>query len=216
MAHASLYRVGGNALLIGAVLFAAAILLHAPQPTDLTTYGTLPMGPWMAAHWLFAVGAVCIAGGLFALARHLFTTDGEGWAVLGVGATIVTASLFVAIVAPEIAAFPLLNQMNVGETSVGAQHAFTAVNLNLLSLVQVAGPLFWLGIVCYGLAMLRGAASPRWLAQVGIAVGIAEILAAFTLGERWMVFKLVFVLGCGWLALAGNALARMSPARASS
>jgi len=49
---------------------------------------------------------------------------------------------------------------------------------------------------------LRDATWPRWLAQAGIAVGIA-VLSGFVLRENWMAFKLVFVLGCIWLALAG-------------
>ncbi len=214
MRSASLYRVGGNALLLGAVLYAVALLLHAPQPMDLAAYGALPQGPWMAAHWLFAVGAVFASGGLVALARHLFQTDGEGWAVLGLGANIVTAGLFVAIVAPEIVAFPVLAQMSAGGTSPGAQDAYTAVNLNLMSMVHVAGPLFWIGVACYGLAMLRDAVWPRWLAQAGIAVGIVEVVSGFVLGDSWMAFKLVFVLGCAWLAFTGYTLARMKRAPA--
>jgi hypothetical protein len=63
--------------------------------------------------------------------------------------------------------------------------------------------------------MLRDAAWPRWLAQAGIAIGIVEILSGFVLGEKWLVFQLVFVLGCGWLAFTGYTLARMkgAPAR---
>ncbi len=218
MRDASLYRVGGNALLIGAVFFGLALLLHAPQPMDLATYSALSMGPWMAAHWLFAVGTVLTAGGLVALTRHLGNTEGEGWAVLGMGANIVTAGLYVAIVAPELAGFTILGQMNADGTNIAAQHAYTAINLNLLSLIHVAGPLFWFGIGCYSLAMLRDAAWPRWFAQAGIAVAVVEILAGFVLAENWTAFRLVFVVGGIWIALAGNTFARMSrattPARA--
>ena len=52
---------------------------------------------------------------------------------------------------------------------------------------------------------LRDATWPRWLAQAGIAVGIA-VLSGFVLRENWMAFKLVFVLGCIRLALAGTTI----------
>jgi hypothetical protein len=123
----------------------------------------------------------------------------------------------VAIVAPELVAFPALRQLDTGQMNtatgdIGAQHAYTAVNLYLLSLSSVAGSLFWLGLAFFGLAMLRDPASPRWLAQAGIAVGVVEIIAGFALGERWTVFKLLFVLGCLWLVVVGYSLSRMGRA----
>ena len=38
MRHESLYRLGGNAVLLGAILGGVAILLHAPQPMDLAAF----------------------------------------------------------------------------------------------------------------------------------------------------------------------------------
>jgi hypothetical protein len=73
MRSASLYRIGGNAMLAGALLYAVALLLHAPQPMDLAAYGALAQGRWMAAHWLFAVGSVFVAGGMLALAQAFAT-----------------------------------------------------------------------------------------------------------------------------------------------
>ena len=209
MQSASLYRIGGSALVLGAVANAAAIILHAPQPMDLAAFGSLAQGTWVAAHWLFVIGSTFIASGLVALARHLFGTEGEGWAVLGLGTTIVTSALFVSIVAPEIVAFPILGQM-AGDA--GAQHAYTAVNLNLMSSVHVGIPVFGAGLSFFGLAMLGDPAIPRWMGQAGLAVGIVAIVSNWVLAEQWRAFQAVTVLEYAWLGLAGKGLMGMKAA----
>jgi len=209
MRHESLYRLGGNAVLLGAILGGVAILLHAPQPMDLAAFSALSMGPWMAAHWMFVVGTVGVAGGLASFARHFARTDGEGWSVLGLGAIIVTAALNVAIVAPEIVAFDTLRAMNADGTNVGAQHAYTAVNLNLMSLVHVAGPMFWLGVGFFALGMRKDPAWPRWLGLVGIAIAVIEIAANWTV-TNFTVFRILFAIGYLWLAVAGVMFSRFA------
>lgn len=206
MQNPSLYRVGGSALVLGAVASAAAIILHAPQPMDLATFGSLSHGTWVFAHWLFVIGATLQAGGLLALARHLFGTGGEGWAALGLGTTIATSALFVSIVAPEIVAFQLLGDMG---GDVDAHNAYTALNLNLMSSVHVGLPVFAAGLSFYGLAMLGDPAIPRWMGQAGIAIGVIAIVSNWMLAEQWRAFQGVAVLQYAWLALAGRGLMGM-------
>jgi hypothetical protein len=213
MRHDSLYRLGGNAVLVGGILGAVAILLHAPQPMDLAAYSAMSMGPWMAAHWLFVIGSVVIAGGLASFTRHLAHTDGEGWSMLGFGAVVIAAALNVAIVAPELVAFDALRGMNADGTNVGAQHAYTAVNLNLMSLVHVVGPVFWLGAIFFGLAMLKDTAWPRWLGQMGVAIGVIEIATNWAT-TNFTVFKIVFAIGYLWLAVAGLVFSRLAGTKA--
>lgn len=208
----SLYRLGGYALLVGAIVSGVALMIHAPQPMDLAAFSALTMGPWMAAHWMFAIGTVLMAGGLTAFARHMARTDGEGWSVLGLAAALVTSAMFVSIVAPEIVAFDALRAMNAGAGNVGAQHAFTAINLNLMSLVHVSGPLFWGSVACYALAMMKDAMWPRWMGQAGVALAVIEISANWALGENFLAFQLVFLVGCLWLAYAGFLFSRFAGA----
>src|SRR4030095_4033668 len=146
MRNDSLYRLGGSALLLGAIVFGVAIMIHAPQPADLAAFSTLPRGMWMSSHWLRAIGTVLMAGGFTAFARHMARTEGEGWSVLGLATILVTSALFVVIVAPEVAGFDTLRAMNTASDNVGAQHAYIAINLNLMSLVHMTGPLFWGGV----------------------------------------------------------------------
>lgn len=209
MRNPSLYRIGGSALVIGAVLDGVALLIHPPQPMDLTAFAALPHGQWVAAHWLFSVGTVFLVAGLLALARHLFGTNGDGWATIGFGATIVTGALFVAIVAPEIVGFSALAQSGA---DAGAQHAYNAINLNLMSLVHVAGPLFWLGGACFGLAMMNDGAFPRWLGQLGAALGVVEIASNWLLANSWLGFRVVFLAGFVWLAYTGYTLSKVKVA----
>ena len=199
MRHDSLYRMGGGATIVGAVLWSLGLVLHAPQPMTLAALSAVPMGPWMAAHWLLAIGAVLTAGGLTAFGRHLARTGGEGWSALGVATSIATAAMLVVIVAPEIVAFDALRATS---TDPGAQHAYLAINLNLMSLVYVAGPLYWLGIGFFALAMLSDAAWPRWLGMAGIAVAVINIAANWMV-QSFTVTKLLFMLGGAWLVIAG-------------
>src|SRR3989442_12668136 len=102
MRNPSLYRIGGSALVIGAVLDGVALLIHPPQPMDLTAFAALPHGQWVAAHWLFSVGTVFLVAGLLALARPFFWTNGGGWGTIGFVGAIVTGGVFVPVVGPEI------------------------------------------------------------------------------------------------------------------
>ena len=203
MRNASLYRVGGTALLAGAVLDAVAVFLHSAQPLDLASFAALAQGQWLFSHWLFVIGNTLLTGGLFAVARHLFATKNEGLSVVGFAAVVTASALFIAVVAPEIVAFPALAQ----SADPGAPQAFLAVNLYLMSLMHVAIPVFWGGIACLAVAMLGDQAFPRTFAQAGVAIALLEIIVPFTpLGENWMLFKIVFGVGFAWLAIAGNML----------
>ena len=218
MRHDSLYRLGGNAALLGGILGAVAISLHAPQPMDVAAYSALSMGPWMAAHWLFVIATVIVAGGLAAFTRHFSHTDGEGWSVLGFGAIIATSALNIAIVAPELLAFDTFRAMNADASNGGAAqhaaaHAYLAVNLNLMSLVHVSGPIFFASLSAFGLAMLRDAAWPRWLGSAGIVIGLALVVINFTV-ENFTIFKIAFAIGYLWLAIAGFLFARFAGTKA--
>src|SRR5262245_23495315 len=210
MRNDSLYRLGGYALVAGSIAAGLALMLHAPQPTDLSAYSALGMGTWMAAHWMFAIASVLMAGGFTAFARHMARTAGEGWSVLGLACALVTSALFVAIVAPEIVGFDTLRTMNAGAGNVGAQHAFIAINLNLMSLVHVTGPLFWGGVGCYSLAMTKDAMWPRWVGFAGLAIALIEIVANWAVGENFLAFQLIFAAGCLYLAYAGFLFSRMA------
>src|SRR3989442_7680706 len=74
MRNPSLYRIGGSALVIGAVLDGVALLIHPPQPMDLTAFAALPHGQWVAAHWLFSVGTVFLVAGVLGGPPALFCT----------------------------------------------------------------------------------------------------------------------------------------------
>jgi hypothetical protein len=77
MRHNSLYRLGGNAVLVGGIVGAVAITLHAPQPMDLAAFSAVSMGPWMAAHWLFAIGYLWLAVAGLVFSRLARTKAGE-------------------------------------------------------------------------------------------------------------------------------------------
>ena len=203
MRNASLYRVGGTALLIGAIGDIGSVAIHAPQPQDLATYASLGQGMWMASHWLFIVSNTLLVGGLFALARHLFSTKNEGWAILGSAAVLTTGALFAGVVAPEVLAFPVLAQ----SADPAAAQSYTAVNLNLMSLMHVSLPIFWGGVACLAVAMAGDSAFKRGVAQAGMALAVVEIVVPFTpMGENWTVFRLILAIGFAWLAVVGLSL----------
>jgi len=208
MRNPSLYRIGGSALALGAVLFGVGVMLHAPQPMDLTSYLATSHGQWMVSHWMLAASQLFLVGGSLALARHLFGTNGDGWATLGLAGSLVTGALFVGVIAPEIVAFQILADQG---TDAGVQHAYAAVSATLISQVHVGIVLFWFGMGSFGMAMLRDTAFPRWLGQAGIALAMIEIVANFTpLGTTGS--HLVILVGAIWLAYAGYTLSKVKAA----
>lgn len=207
MSNPSLYRIGGAALVAGAVLQALGVMLHVPQPQDLVAYGAVAGSRWLASHWMFVVGSALATGGVLALARHLFATKGEGWAVLGLTAFLCSTTLFIAVVAPEIVAFPALLQ----SADPGAAQTYAAINLNLMSYMHVAIPVYWFGLGALAFAMTTDAAFPRKLAQAGVALGVAGILTNFLI-EDWKLFQLVFGAGFLWLVASGVVFGRVRSA----
>jgi hypothetical protein len=159
----------------------------------------------MLSHWLLALSQLFTVAGSLALARHLFGTNGDGWATLGLAGSLITGALFVAVVAPEIAAFPAFAQ----GTDAGAQHAFTAVATNLMSMVYVGVPLFWLGFGSFGLALLQDATFPRWVGQAGVVVAVVQIVAHFMNISNWLVARLIFIVGAAWIAYVGYSLSQV-------
>lgn len=208
MRNQSLYRIGGSALVAGSVMFAIGVALHAPQPQDLAAFATMARGPWVASHWFLALSQLFLVAGALGLARHLFGTNGDGWAMVGLAGALVTGALFVAVVAPEIAAFPMLVQ----GADAGAQHAYTVINANLMSIVNVAVPLFWLGFGAFAIAMLTDATFPRWLSQAGIAIAAIQIATHFMNIPNWTLSRFIFIVGAAWIAYTGYTLARVKAA----
>src|SRR3989442_13577760 len=102
MRNPSLYRIGGSALVIGAVLDGVALLIHPPQPMDLTAFAALPHGQWVAAHWLFSVGTVFLVAGLVGAAGAFFGPDGGGWGPDGFLGANVGGGLFFAVFGPPV------------------------------------------------------------------------------------------------------------------
>ncbi|MBI4546166.1 MAG: hypothetical protein HY703_13290 [Gemmatimonadetes bacterium] len=214
MRHPSLYRVGGNALLVGAVLFAAGALLHAAQPETLDEAASLAAGQWALSHWLLGIGFFLILGGFVALVRHFGGGELEGWAALGLGGVVLGTAGGMVLIAPEAATYPMLTEMQGagGEDAVAASHAFLAINSGLvMGVFAMAVPAFWAGTTLFALAVARDAAFPRGLGYAGAAVGVANVAAIF-LVQSFTVHRALGVLGAAWLALLGVSMARLGRA----
>ena len=82
-----------------------------------------------------------------------------------------------------------------------------------MSLVHVAGPIFFVSLSAFGLAMLRDAAWPRWLGPAGVVIGLALVVINFTV-ENFTIFKIAFAIGFLWLATAGFLFARLAGMKA--
>ncbi|MBI4521974.1 MAG: hypothetical protein HY701_14145 [Gemmatimonadetes bacterium] len=205
MRHPSLYQVGGLALVAGGILLGVGIVLHAPQPQTLAAFAALPRGTWMVSHWAIALGSLLTLGGSIALIRHFAGASGEGWAALGLGGVLLGSVGFVIIVAPEIAAFPMLAGMDGG---VVAEHSFAAINMGLMGQVAVAGPLFWLGIGGLAFALLSDAAWPRGLAYAGLAIAAVELVAGFAV-QNFTVSRVLTLIGGLWIAALGWTMMRV-------
>ncbi|MBI4410571.1 MAG: hypothetical protein HY561_12735 [Gemmatimonadetes bacterium] len=209
MRHASLYRVGGYALVLGGLAAMIGIWLHPPQPMSLAEASALPQAQWQLSHWLLALGTALTIGGFVALIRHFGASASEGWAAVGLGIAVLGAANIITVVAPEVGSFSML----VGrEGDVAAQHAYEAINTHLMGLIPVAATLFWVGIGCFALALSRDAAFPRWLGLLGVAVAVVELASGFLVEENWNLARLLYSLGNIWIALFGAFAARVATA----
>lgn len=211
MARASLYRFGGYSLVIAALLWAIGQAI-------------IPRGPVMnIAQVAPKIGVAWIVGGTFGLIacalcitfivafyRHFVGAEGEGWAALSVGVGAVGAVVSGTGNALAILAQPILLQVANSSPPVAA---FDPVQAGLastfLSAQLAGGTLMWLSLLPIGMAMLRDTAWSRAVTWGAFAAGVVLSVGPFLVLSQYTLVRLLEILGMVYLALLGNAFARI-------
>lgn len=213
MHNDSSVKVVGGLLAVGAVVFAAGILLHPPEVADPAAQQAIvaaQAGAWAAAHGLVTLGAVALAvASLVALtsARQGRGPLGQaGWALLAV-------SLVLFLPVPAIEA-----TVAVATATGGDGAAFALLQTVVFGLLTTL-PFLFLGVAMVGAGEARatGSGVPRVLAWLGVAIGALAFLVAA--GALWAgnaaaagLFNPVALLGLLWLVGYGGWVATRSEA----
>jgi Domain of unknown function (DUF4386) len=186
--HHSLFRAGGRAAIVGALLGLVANLLHPITPTDDPEGVARVVADselWVPVHLAIIVGLVLMLGGLVAIYHSIGHSVGGGVAgVLGrfglVAAVAGTTVGLVLIALDGLAAKQLAEAWATAPaeekaTAVRLVQAQETTNFALLSLFNIlfAGVTF----VLYGLAVAASRVYPRWLGLVVVAAGVGGLAA---------------------------------------
>ena len=214
MHNENLVKSVGALLAVGAVVFAAGMVLHPPEVPDPTAQQAIVVaqaGAWSLAHWLVTFGALAITvAGLVALAA---TRLGRG--ALGVtGWALLTVSFLLFLPVPAIEATVAV------ATAVAGDGATFALLQTIVFGLLTTLPFVFLGLALVGAGEARAAqaAVPRVLAWLGVAIGgVAFLVVAATLwagnAAAAGLFNPVALLSLLWLvAYGGTVAARGAPA----
>ncbi len=181
-------RAAALSLAAGGVLFAVGNALHPLDHSDAATRAPT----WAAAHLVFALGALLMAGALAALGRRLAPSrvGVAGLVLTAVGLVLVVGSAYV-----EVYVAPV-----VGHHTIAEIDATAGLWMTLTLLTYVVGPML------VAVAGLRHRAFPVAVCA-GILLAQAATLAlpAVPVAEGYVIIPATVVFGlafavAGWLA----------------
>jgi MFS family permease len=220
------YRMGGGAAIIGAVLGLIGNLVHPVTPMN-DPVGVARViadsGTWVLIHVAIVIGIALMLGGLLAI--HHSIRDGVAgvFAHFGLWAGAVGIAIGLILVILDGVAAPQLAQEWVSAppgqqaTALALVQANETINFALASLFNIvfAGVTF----ILFGLAVAFSDGYPRWLGWIVAAAGIGSIGAglvqAFT-GEPSDASRLLTIIGPTvitlWLLAMGILLLRRAAA----
>lgn len=206
----SLYRVGGCAIIAGAILMIAAIGLRTAHPPTLQAIVDRGTATWSISFWCMAIGALALLGGWIALSQHFHHSQVEGWAALGLAGLKIGASGTALMAALNAEAVPRLLDVYLqgGQFEIAAETAYVALFGTARAVEMISWTFLWVGTALSSLAIAEDAAYPRWLGYSGVAVGLIEI-ASLLLPEESFLHDLFAMLGFVWLGLVGYIFLRI-------
>jgi hypothetical protein len=201
-----LYRWGGAAAVIGAVVALVTNLLH-PRISDYENYvgetlAKVAMSDaWIPIHLGLLLGTLLIVVGLFAFARSMKGGPADGLARLGLGAVLVAAPVAVATLLVDGYATKQIAEAVAagGDQTAGAAvlHVAWALFAGLIILFVGVAP------ALLGLAAARSGIYPAWLGWAAVILGVVAVADGFV--AAWdgpsAGFFLVFIATSGLLTL---------------
>jgi hypothetical protein len=216
------YRIGGGAAIVGALLGGVGNLLHPVTPIDDPEGVARVISEseiWIPVHMVIVLGIGLMLGGLVALYHSIQGGIAGVLARFGLFAGVAGVTIgLVLVVLDGVAARQLAEEWAMaspGEQPValGLVHANETINFALASLFNLvfAGVTF----ILFGLAVALSDVFPRWLGWVVVVAGASSIgaglIQAFT-GEPTDASRVLTILGPTvitlWLLVIGVLLVR--------
>ncbi len=199
------YRMGGAAAVVGAVLGMVGNLIHPVTPMD-DPEGVARViaesGTWVPIHLAIVIGIALILGGLIAIhdsirggVAGVLARFGLFAAVAGITVGLILVTLD-GVAAPQLAEEWAAAPPDQRAVALSLVTANETINFALASLFNIlfAGVTF----ILFGLAVAFSGAYPRWLGWIVVAAGIGSIAAgsvqAFT-GEPSDTTRILTIIG---------------------
>ena len=181
-------RVGAVAAIAGALTLFAATLLHPmdADPNDPAAAFAEYAGDsiWVASHLGQFLGVALLGAALVALAATLDSGNASAFAHIGVAGTAASVAAAAALQAVDGVALKGMVDRWAAASGEGRARAFEAafaVRQIEIGLASLSSVLFGLTIVTLGVALIFSRRFPKWLGWVGLAGGIASIVAGIAL-----------------------------------
>jgi hypothetical protein len=177
MSDRSLYRWGGAAAVIGAVVALVTNVLH-PRITEYGDYVTSELTAvaesdgWIPIHLGLLLGSLLIVFGLFAVARSMKGGPAEGLARLALGGLLVAAPVAVLTLAVDGYATKAIADQVVGQQGqVDAASGMAVVEIGWALFMALV--ILFIGVTpaLFGLAAVRSGIYPSSLAWTAVVLG---------------------------------------------
>jgi hypothetical protein len=216
-----LYRWGGVAAVVGALVTLVANLLHPRisefgDPVAAFVREVAGSGAWIPLHVALVAGILLIAFGQFALIRSMKEGPAEGLARLALGSLVISAPI--ALVTLGIDGYASKAAADAWAASPSAATFATAA-----AVTQVSWGAFMLLILTFvgltpillGIAAARSGRYPASLGWVAVAFGMGAIVAGLVgFGGQSSLFWILFLATSGpltlWVLVAGILLGRQA------
>lgn len=210
MRSASLYRVSGNSMIAAAVFWAISLLILPRGPANTVAEAMARVGPaWIVSAVIAVIASVVAIGAIAGIYRHFADGEQEGIVLLAAASSISGALLMIASMAIAAVSMPIAVRMASDAALNTPEPMEAALVLTLSGLYAIGGTLMWLGLIPLGIGMLRETVWPRWIGWGAIITGIVEAIAGFLLMRAELPLLLLAILGFAFIALLGNAVARL-------
>lgn len=219
-----LFRWGGFASVVGALLGLVGNLIHPVTPTD-DPEGVARViadsGGWVAMHIAIVIGIMLMLGGLVAIRHSIRGGIAEALARFGLVAGVagVTVGLILVtldgVAAPQLAEEWAAAPPDRQATALALVHLQETLNFALASLFNLlfAGATF----ILLGLAVAMSGIYPRWLGWIVVVAGSLSIPAGLIqafVGEPSDASRVLTIIGPTvitlWLLAMGMLLIRRS------
>jgi hypothetical protein len=223
----ALYRWGGIAAVVGALVTLVTNLLHPrisefDDPVPVFVEEIADSATWIPLHLGLVLGILLITVGLFSLARSLKGGPAEGWARMALGSLLISTPIVLVTLGIDGYGSKVTADAWADAAGAARQAAFATA----AAVVQVSWGCFMLMTIAYvGLTpILFGAAvaaSGEYPPALGWAVAIlgagAVVAGVIGFGGQSALFWILFVATSGlitlWILAFGVLLGRKASAR---